>query len=71
MGLGWPIVFRLLEEGGDFRLLLLSDASCDHRLERPIIAVNPGREPERNPEAVVGALRCTSFKRVFSQGSEK
>ena len=42
MGLGWPIVFRLLVEGGDFGLLFLSDASCDHRLERPIIAVNPG-----------------------------
>src|SRR5215469_13702358 len=71
MGLGWPIVLRLLEEGGDFGLFLLSDASCDHRLERPIIAVKPGWEPERNPKAVVGALGCASLKRVFSQGSEK
>jgi hypothetical protein len=64
-------MFRPLEDGGDFGLLLLNDASCDHRLERPIIAVNPRWEPERNPEAVVGALRCASFKRAFSEGSEK
>jgi hypothetical protein len=71
MGLGWPIMFRLLEYGGDFGLLLLNDAFRDHRLERPIIAVNPRWEPESNPEAVVGALRCASFKRRFSEGSEK
>src|SRR5215471_13163757 len=71
MGLGWPVMLGLLEEGGDFALLLLSDASCNHRLERPMIAVNPGWQPERNPEAIVGALRCTSFKRVFPEGSEK
>jgi hypothetical protein len=62
---------RPLEDGDDFGLLLLNDASRDHRLERPIIAVNPRREPERNPETVVGALRCAFFKRVFSEGSEK
>src|SRR6516164_4152447 len=71
MGLGWPIMFRPLEYGGYFGLLLLNDASCDQLLERLIIPVNSRREPERNPEAVVGALRCTSFKRVFSEGSEK
>src|SRR3974390_3387408 len=71
MGLSWPIVFRLFEEGGDFGLLLLSDASPDPRLKRPIIAVNRRWEPERNPEAVVGALRCPSLKRVFPEGSEK
>src|SRR6516162_9554327 len=71
MGLGWPIMFRPLEDGGDFGLLLLSDAFCDHRLERSIIAVNPRWEPERNPESVVGALRRASFKRVFPEGSEK
>ena len=71
MGLGWPIMFSPLEYGGDFGLLLLSDASCDHRLERPIITVNPRWEPERNPEAVGGALRSASFKRVFSESSEK
>jgi hypothetical protein len=71
MGLGWPIMFRLLEYGGDFGLLLLNDAFRDHHLERSIIAVNPRWEPESNPEAVVGALRCASFKRRFSEGSEK
>jgi hypothetical protein len=70
MGLGWPIMFRLLEYGGDFGLLLLNDAFRDHRLERSIIVVNPRWEPESNPEAVVGALRCASFKRRFSEGSE-
>jgi hypothetical protein len=64
-------MFRLLEYGGDFGLLLLNDAFRDHHLDRSIIAVNPRREPERNPEAVVGALRCASFKRRFSEGSEK
>ena len=71
MGLGWSIMLRPLEDGGDFGLLRLSDAFCDHRLERPIIAVNPRWEPESNPEAVVRALRCASLKRVFSEGSEK
>ena len=71
MGLGWPIMFRPLEDGDDFGPFLLSDASCDHRLERPIIAVNPRWEPERNPEAVLRALRCASFKRVLPEGSEK
>jgi hypothetical protein len=64
-------MFGPLEYGGDFGLLLLNDAFRDHDLERSIIAVNPRREPERNPEAVVGALRCASFKRRFSEGSEK
>ena len=71
MGLGWPIMFRPLEYGGYFGLLLLNDASCDQLLERLIIAVNSRREPECNPEAVVGALRAASFKGVFSEGSEK
>ena len=58
MGLGWPIMFRPLEDGGDFGLLLLGDASCDHRLERPIIAVNPEWEPERNPK--LSLVRCAA-----------
>jgi hypothetical protein len=71
MGLGWPIMFRLLEYGGDFGLILLNDAFRDHHLERLIIAVNPRWEPERNPETIVGTLRRASFKRRFSERSEK
>lgn len=71
MGLGWPIMFRLLEYGGDFGLLLLNDAFRDHHLERSIISMNPRWEPESNPEAFVGALRCASFKRRFSESAEK
>jgi len=43
MRLGWPIMFRLLEDRGDFGLLLPNDAFCDHRLKRPIFAVNARR----------------------------
>ena len=63
--------FLTTRYGGYFGLLLLNDASCDQLLERLIIAVNSRREPECNPEAVVGALRAASFKGVFSEGSEK
>ena len=62
MGLGRPIMFCPLEDGGDFGLPLLNDASFNDRLERFIVAVNTRRKPERNAEAVAGALRCACFK---------
>jgi len=49
MGLGWAIMFRALEDRGDFGLLLLSDVFGDHRLERPIFPVNAWRQPKRDP----------------------
>jgi len=70
MGLGWPELFRPLEDSRDFGLLPLSDAFCNNRLERLIIAANPRRKPERDPEAVVGAVRCSCCKRACSEGSE-
>jgi hypothetical protein len=70
MGLGRPIMFRLLEDGSDFGLLLPDYTSCNNRRERPIIAMNTRWEPERDPEAVVGALRCSCVKRARSEGSE-
>jgi hypothetical protein len=56
MGLGWPIMFRSFEDGGDFGLLFSNHASGNNRLKRSIIAVNTRWEPERDPKAVVGAL---------------
>ena len=70
MGLGWPIMFRSLENRGDFGLLLPDYTSCNNRRERPIIAMNTRWEPERDPEVVVGALRCSCVKRARSEGSE-
>jgi hypothetical protein len=64
-------MFRPREDGGDFGLLLPNDAFCDHRLERAVFSVNARWQPKRDPKAVVGALRCPSFKRIFSKGSEK
>jgi hypothetical protein len=63
-------MFRLLENGGDFGLLFPNHASCNNRLERPIVAVNPRWKPKRDPKAVDGALRCSCFKRAGSEGSE-
>jgi len=34
MGLGWPELFRPLEDSRDFGLLPLSDAFCNNRLAR-------------------------------------
>jgi hypothetical protein len=51
-------MFRLLEDGGDFGLLFPDHASCNNRLKLTIIAVNTRWKPERDPEAVVGALRA-------------
>ena len=70
MGLGWPIMFRLLEDGCDFGLLFPDHASCNDRLERLIIAVNTRGEPECDPQAVVGALRRPCFKRTCTEGSK-
>jgi hypothetical protein len=52
MGLGWPIMPRLLEDSGDFGLLFPSDACRNNRLKRPIVAVNTRREPECHPKGV-------------------
>jgi hypothetical protein len=52
IGLGWPIMFRSLEDGGDFGLLCSNHASDNNRLKRPIIAVNTRWEPECDPKAV-------------------
>jgi len=70
MGLGWPIVFGPLEDRGDFGLLLPTDASRNNRLEHPIIAVNTRWEPDRDPKAVTGALRCSCCKRACCECSE-
>jgi hypothetical protein len=70
MGLGWPIMFRLLEDGGDFGLLFPNHAFCNNRLKRLIVAVNTRWEPKRDPKAVDGALRCSCFKRAGAEGSE-
>jgi len=70
MGPGWPIMFGSLEDGGDFGLLLPNHAFCNNRLKRSIIAVNIRWEPERDPKPVVGALRCSRFKRACCEGSE-
>jgi hypothetical protein len=86
MGLSWPIPFRSLEHGSDLGLLFLDDALGNNRPERPVIAMSaalgnnrPERpviamsarwEPERDPKAVVRALRCTSFERICSERSE-
>ena len=70
MGLGWPIMSRLFEDGSDFGLLFPSHACCNNRLKRPIVAVNTRREPKCDSKAVGGALRCSCFKRVGSEGSE-
>jgi hypothetical protein len=40
MGLRGPIMFRSLENGGNFGLLSCDHAFCNNRLERPVIAVN-------------------------------
>jgi hypothetical protein len=70
MGLGWPVIFRSFENGGDFCLLFPNDAFRNNRLERPVIAVNPWWEPNRDPNAVLGALRCSCFKRARTKGPE-
>jgi hypothetical protein len=63
-------MFRSLENGGNFGSLSRDHAFCNNRLERPVIAVNTWWEPERDPKAVVGALRCSCFKRARSESSE-
>jgi len=57
MGLGWPMMFRSLEDGGDFGLPFPNYASGNNLLKRPIIAVNTRWESERDPNAIVCALR--------------
>jgi hypothetical protein len=47
MGLGWPVIFRPLEGSAHVGLLLRSNAFCNNRLERPVIAVSTRWEPER------------------------
>jgi hypothetical protein len=63
-------MFRPLEDAGDFGLPPPSDASRNNRLERPVIAANTRWEPNRDPNAVVGALRCSCFERARTEGSE-
>jgi len=70
MGLGWPVKFRPRECGAHIGLLLRSNAFCNNRLKRPIIAMNTQWKPERDAKAVVGALRCSCCKRACSEGSE-
>jgi hypothetical protein len=59
--LGWPAMFRPLEDGAHIDLLLGGDALCNNRLEHRIIAVNIRREPKRDTESVLGALRRSCF----------
>jgi len=70
MGLGWPIMLRPPEDGGDFGLLFPTRALCNNRLKRRIIAVNTWWEPKCDPKAFVGALCCPCFERARSEGSE-
>ena len=70
MGLGWPVMFRPLEDDAHVALLLPGNAFRNDRLKRPIVAVNTRRKPERDAKAVARALRCSCFKRACSKGSE-
>jgi hypothetical protein len=70
MGLGWAVMFRPREGGAYIGLLLRSNAFCNNRLKRPVIAGNARWKPERHAEAIAGALRCSSCKRACSEGSE-
>jgi hypothetical protein len=49
-------MFRPLEDGVHIGLLLASDAFCNKRSKRPIIAVDAGRQPERDAKAVTALL---------------
>ena len=49
MRFGWPVIFRPLEDGGDFGLPLLSNGFRNNRFERPVIAVSTRWEPDRYP----------------------
>src|ERR1700730_900024 len=71
MGFGWSVIFRPLEDGGDFGLLFSDHAFCNYRLKRPIVAMNTWWEPERDPKPAVGALRYSCFKRARSKGAEE
>jgi hypothetical protein len=63
-------MFGPLDDGADLGLLLTSNAFCDNRLKRAVIAVNARWKPKRDAGAVAGALRCSCFKRPCSKGSE-
>lgn len=56
MGLSWPVMFRPPERGAHVGLLLLGNAFCNNRFERPIIAVNARWKPERDAKTVAAAL---------------
>ena len=71
MGFGWSVIFRPLEDGGDFGLLFSDHAFCNYRLKRPIVAMNTWWEPERDPKPAVGALRYSCFKRACPKSSEQ
>jgi hypothetical protein len=62
MRLGWPVMLGSLKDAADFGLLLASNAFCNHRLKRALVAVNALRKPKRDAEAIGGALRCSRFK---------
>jgi hypothetical protein len=62
-------MFRPREGGARIGLLLRSNAFCNNRLKRPIIAVNTRWKPERDAKAVAGALRCCC-KRACSKRLE-
>jgi hypothetical protein len=71
MGLGWPVMFRPLENSTHVGLLLPSNALCNNRFKGTIIAVNTGWKPERDAKAIAGALRSSCFKRAGSESLEE
>jgi len=70
MRLGWAVIFRPLKGSAHVGLLLSGDAFCNDSLKRLIIGVNTRWKPERDAEAVAGAVRSSCFKRVCSKSSE-
>ena len=71
MGLGWPVKFRPRECGAHIGLFLRSNAFCNNRLKRPIIAVNTRWKPERDAKPIARALRRSCFKRACSKSLEQ
>lgn len=70
MRLAWSVVFRPLEDSGDLCLPLAGNAFRNNDLERPIVAVNTWRKPERDAKAVAGAVRGCGLERTGSKRSE-
>jgi hypothetical protein len=71
MRLARPVMFRLFKDCAYVGLLLASNAFCNNRLKRLIIAVNTRWKPERYARAIGDPLRCSCVKRACAKGSEQ